>query len=148
MKTDLPLDAYTILLAEDDDGHAELIREQLIDACVASPLLRFRDGQEVLDFFNPGAGRYRPEQAYLLILDIRMPKVDGVRVLRWVKAQTHLRNIPVIMLTTTDDPAEIATCYQLGCNCYINKPIKFASFEETLRRLGLFIRIMRITRAM
>ncbi|MCX6031007.1 MAG: response regulator [Chloroflexi bacterium] len=136
----------TILIAEDDDGHAELIREHLVDAGVSNPLLRFRDGQEVWDFLaeiGPGPKR-KHHHAYLLLLDIRMPKMDGVEVLRKVKAHPALKTMPVIMLTTTDDPREVEACYQLGCSSYVTKPVDFLRFAEALKRLGLFVTIMQV----
>jgi CheY-like chemotaxis protein len=136
----------TVLIAEDDDGHAELIMDNLREAGVFNRMLRFRDGQEVLDFFfEKGEGeRCAKGHAYLLLLDIRMPKVDGVEVLRQIKADPELKNIPVIMLTTTDDPREIKNCYSLGCSCYVTKPVHYDKFAEMLRRLGLFIVIVQV----
>lgn len=135
----------TILITDDDDGHADLIREHLEDAGVGNSFLRFRDGQEILDFlFQPDSqtGIDKPGN-YLLLLDIRMPRVDGVEVLRRIKSDQHLHTMPVIMLTTTDDPREIEKCYELGCNCYVTKPVDFTMFAETLKRLGLFILVLR-----
>jgi len=136
----------TILIAEDDDGHAELIQEYLQEAGVRNPVLRFRDGQATLDFmFRRGEGSQRQSgRAYLLLLDIRMPKVDGIQVLRQMKGDPELHKIPIIMLTTTDDPREIETCYSLGCNCYITKPVEFSKFAETIKRLGLFIVVVQV----
>ena len=136
----------TIVVVEDDDGHAELIQEHLQETGLHNPILRFSDGQAVLDFlFRVGEGPKRSTgRAYLLLLDIRMPKVDGVEVLRRMKADHELRNIPVIMLTTTDDPREVEACYRLGCNCYITKPVEFNKFADTLKRLGLFIVVMQV----
>ena len=70
--------------------------------------------------------------------------IDGVEVLRRVKGSPSLRNMPVIMLTTTDDPREVEECYRLGCNCYVTKPIEFTSFSEALRTLGLFVTIVQV----
>lgn len=140
----------TILIAEDDDGHAELIRDNLHEAGLRNQLIRFRDGQEALDFFfAPPAGdapRREPGLAYLLLLDIRMPKVDGVAVLKRIKATPELKKLPVIMLTTTDDPREIRTCYDLGCNCYVTKPVDYEKFTDILTRLGLFLLVVQVPR--
>ena len=148
METIHPGETLTILIAEDDDGHAELILEHLEEAGLRNPMVRFRNGQEVLDYLAPLAsalpgGR---ELAYLLLLDINMPRVDGMEVLRRLKGSEATRSIPVIMLTTTDDPVEVATCYRLGCNCYIAKPMGFEAFAETLRRLGLFLQVMHVAK--
>jgi CheY-like chemotaxis protein len=136
----------TILIAEDDDGHAELVEEQFREAGIHNEIRRFRDGQEILDFlFERGPGPKREHgRAYVLLLDIRMPKVDGVEVLRQVKAEPGLRGLPVLMLTTTDDPREIERCYALGCSCYIAKPVQFVRFVETLKRLGLFLMVVQV----
>lgn len=74
-----------------------------------------------------------------------MPRLDGVEALRRIKSDEALSRIPVIMLTTTDDPSEIEECYLLGCNCCVTKPVEFEAFTETLNRLGLFIMIMRVS---
>ena len=138
----------TILIAEDDDGHAELIQDHLREAGVNNPMRRFRDGQEAWDYLNTvNGGEHRENgKAYLLLLDIRMPRMDGVEVLRRVKESPALRNMPVIMLTTTDDPREVEACYRLGCNCYVTKPIDFTRFSEALRTLGLFVMIVQVAR--
>ncbi len=136
-----------ILLAEDDDGHADLIIENLSEAGVNNHFVRFSDGEEALEFFfatDNSPSRYQHGQAYLMLLDIRMPKIDGVQVLERIKRTPHLRNMPVIMLTTTDDPREVERCHQLGCNSYITKPVIFTSFVETLRRLGLFLLVIQV----
>lgn len=143
--------AVTILIAEDDDGHAELICDNLLEAGINNPMIRFRNGQEALDFFfdtsPPGssaAPRRQPGQAYMLLLDIRMPRVGGVEVLRQIKADPQLKNMPVIMLTTTDDPREIQNCYALGCSCYVTKPVDYQQFSEMLVRLGLFLLVVQV----
>jgi CheY-like chemotaxis protein len=135
----------TVLIAEDDDGHAELIRDLLQEVGVLNPTLRFRDGQEVLDFLAGDAdAKLRSGHRYLLLLDIRMPRVNGVEVLRHMKADARLKDIPVIMLTTSDSPKEVQECYHLGCNCYVTKPVEFGKFAEVLRQLGLFLLIVHV----
>jgi CheY-like chemotaxis protein len=136
----------TILIAEDDDGHAELIREHLLEAGIANPIVRFLNGQEAWNFLaRTGPGPHRQEkQSYLLLLDIRMPKMDGVELLRLIKADPALHAMPVIMLTTTNDPREVKECYELGCNSYVTKPVNYQQFAEALKRLGLFILIMQV----
>jgi CheY-like chemotaxis protein len=97
----------------------------------------FRDGQAILDFFaTRPAGAH---ETYLILLDIRMPKVDGIEVLRRLKQDKDLCKLPVIMLTTTDDAREVERCYVLGCNVYIQKPVDYERFAEAIRRLGLFV---------
>jgi len=135
-----------ILIAEDDEGHAGLIRKNLVRAGIVNELLYFKDGQEIVDFlFQKGDGRkLQPETAYILLLDIRMPKLDGVEVLAQVKADPKLRKIPVIMITTTDDPREVEKCHALGCSNYIAKPIEYESFVNSIRQLGLFLAVVEV----
>jgi len=73
-----------------------------------------------------------------------MPKMDGIEVLQKIKSDDELKNLPVMMLTTTDDPREVEKCYALGCNIYITKPVDFPKFAETLKRLGLFIQVVKV----
>jgi CheY-like chemotaxis protein len=134
----------TILIAEDDDGHAELIQEHLRESGLNNPMLRFRDGLEVMAHL---AGPIGPATACLLLLDINMPKLDGLEVLRRLKADPATRAIPIVMLTTTDDPGEVAASYQLGCNFYIAKPMAFEAFAETLLALGRFIQVLQVARS-
>ena len=105
-----------IVLAEDDDGHASLVERNLKRAGVANGIQRLKDGQEAIDFFSgngASSGQTTP-QPMLLLLDIKMPRVDGIEVLRQLKSNPQTAVIPVIMLTTTDDPREIQRCYELG----------------------------------
>jgi CheY-like chemotaxis protein len=138
-----------ILLAEDDDGHAQLIERNLKRAGVVNDIVRTKDGQEALDFVHyQGAYASRSNGTPLLmLLDINMPRVDGIGVLRSLKADPATAQIPVIMLTTTDDPREVERCYQLGCSVYITKPVQYESFVEALKRLGLFLEIIKIPTA-
>jgi CheY-like chemotaxis protein len=136
----------TIIIADDDDGHAELIKEGLQNSGVVNPFLRFSHGEELWDFFNGKKihdSTFDRSKAYLLLLDINMPRMDGIEVLKRMKEDDHLKEIPVMMLTTTDDPREVEKCYRLGCNVYITKPVDFAVFAETLRRIGLFIQVVK-----
>ena len=140
------VDEVVILIVEDDDGHALLTEKNLRRAGIRNEMLRFKDGQEILDFlFRKGEGRKRENQAaYLLLLDIRIPKIDGVEVLRQIKQDGELRKIPVIMLTTMDDPREVEACHQLGCSHYIVKPVEYDKFADVLRQLGLFLKIVQV----
>jgi len=137
-----------ILVAEDDEGHFALIQRNLQRAGVKGPILRFSDGQEILDFlFARGEGRRRRNgETYVLLLDIRMPKVDGLDVLRRLRADAVLRRVPVIILTTTDDPVEVEHSYRAGCGLYIAKPVQYDRFVETIRRIGMFLSIVRVPR--
>lgn len=129
-----------ILLAEDDDGHAQLIERNLKRAGVVNPIVRVVDGQAALDYIRQGGNG----QPLLLLLDINMPRLDGIEVLRQLKADPHTSKLPVIMLTTTDDPREVDRCYAMGCSVYITKPVRYESFVEALRRLGMFLEIVKL----
>lgn len=135
-----------ILIAEDDAGHARLIEKNLTRVGLHNPIQRFENGQEVLDFlFRRGPGPHRLSNTpYLLMLDIRMPKVDGVETLRQIKEDNILRKLPVIMLTTTDDPREIERCHLLGCNSYIVKPVDYDKFAEAIAQLGMFVSLVKV----
>ncbi len=138
--------AMTILIAEDDMGHAALIQKNLRRAGINNEIIHFKDGQEALDFLygNSDQQKFQNGTSYLLLLDIRMPKVDGVEVLRRVKEDQRLRKMPVIMITTTDDPREVAHCHELGCSNYITKPIEYDNFVEAIRQLGLFLMVVEV----
>lgn len=133
-----------ILLAEDDDGHAALIQRNLQRAGIANEIIRFQDGRELLNFlFREGPEPHRKSHTpYLLLLDIRMPKVDGIEALKQIKSDKALRRIPVIMLTTMDDPNEVTNCHELGCNNYVVKPVNPESFIDSIRQLGLFLLVV------
>jgi len=137
----------TILIAEDDAGHAGLIRKNLGRAGIINTVKHFEDGQACLDylFCRGEEGETRKSgDSYVLLLDIRMPKVDGVEVLRQVKADPELRKIPVIMITTTDDPREVEHCHALGCSNYITKPVEYEAFVNAIRQLGLFLSVVQV----
>ena len=141
-------ESLTILLAEDDDGHANLIHRNLERAGLANGFHRVSDGQEALDYVR-GEGAYAGQTAepnVLLLLDINMPRVDGIEVLRQLKGNPVTAMIPVIMLTTTDDPREVERCYQLGCNVYITKPVDYDGFINAIQQLGLFLQVVRVPR--
>src|SRR6266511_2598474 len=146
MKTASMTKEVIILIADDDAGHARLIEKNLQRAGLHNSVLRFEDGQDILDFlFRRGGGPKRmPDTPYLLLLDIRMPKVDGIEVLRQLKADSDLRKLPVSILTTTDDPREVARCHELGCNNYIVKPVGYEKFAEAVQQLGLFISLVQV----
>jgi CheY-like chemotaxis protein len=135
-----------ILIAEDDEGHASLIKKNLRRAGISNEIIHFKDGSEILEFLmKSNNGRHRESgTAYLLLLDIRMPKVDGVEVLRQVKQDEELRKIPVIMITTTDDPREVENCHRLGCSNYITKPIDYDKFVDSIKQLGLFLMVVEV----
>ena len=157
-------ETVSIVLIEDDDGHATLVERNLRRAGISNGFVRFRDGQQALDYFfgpapdtgaggavaataSPAAGAYPPCEDltnFVVLLDLKMPRVDGFEVLRRLKESPKTAAVPVIVLTTTDDPREIARCYELGCNVYICKPVEYDAFIEAVRRLGFFLQVVKL----
>jgi CheY-like chemotaxis protein len=135
-----------ILIAEDDEGHATLIKKNLKRAGLLNEIKHFKDGQEILDFlFGNGENNTKQKDTgYLLLLDIRMPKIDGEEVLKKIKEHEELHKMPVIMITTTDDPREVEKCHLLGCNNYLTKPVDYAKFVDVIRQLGLFLLVVEV----
>ena len=135
-----------IIIAEDDQGHAALIKKNLKRSGLANEFIHFTDGEATLEYlFKKGRESERATGVpLLLLLDIKMPKVDGIEVLRQVKNDPELRKIPVTMITTTDDPREVENCYKLGCSSYITKPIDYDKFVEAIRKLGLYLMVVEI----
>lgn len=136
--------SVNIILVEDDDGHALLVEKNLRRAGLVNGFQRLRDGQEALDYFFGGDLARADLQQLVVLLDVNMPRVNGVEVLRRMKQEAAIAAIPVIMLTTTDDPREIAHCYEVGCNVYITKPVEYEDFIEAVRRLGFFLQVVKL----
>lgn len=131
----------SIVLAEDNEGHAILIKRNLKRANVQYPIIHLQDGEETLNFFERRGDGPRMEQGmkYILLLDISMPKMTGIEILTRLKNDPDLKGIPVIIVTTTDNPLEIQHCYDLGCTSYIMKHIDYHQFSRKIRELGSFI---------
>ncbi len=119
-----------ILIAEDDLGHFLLAKRQIRNAGVSREIVHFSDGQLARDFLNDNCIDASNTQ-YLLLLDIRMPKIDGIEILEYVKKHPCLKDIPVIIVSTSDNRANITKCKQLGCDGYIVKPLD-GTFVERL----------------
>lgn len=136
----------TILLVDDDEGHAELVRRHFRRVGISNEIVSISRGDDALNFvFRRGRHAARPEGALIVLLDINMPGgVDGVEVLRQIKADPTRKKVPVFMLTTTDDPREVDRCYELGCGGYLKKPIDPNQFVESVTRLGHFISVVRL----
>lgn len=133
----------TVLIAEDDDGHAALIESNLRDAGLLNPITRFRNGKELWDYLTADDHRVG---AYVLLLDLKMPVMDGYEVLARIKGSPELARIPVIVVTTTGLPEEIERCYDLGCNSYVTKPVDAGQFIEAVRALGMFLMVVEVPR--
>jgi CheY-like chemotaxis protein len=134
-----------VLIADDDPGHVRLIEKNLQRAGLHNPFEWFENGQDILDFlFCRGPRQRAKEASYLILLDIRMPKVDGVQVLRQIKADPELKKVPVIMLTTTDDPREVENCHSIGCSNYLVKPVDYERFADAIKQFGMFISLVQV----
>ncbi len=130
-----------IILAEDDENHALLIRRNLARIGVDNHVLHFGNGEEVLRFFLSQVEV--PQKDFcrcILILDLKMPRVDGMEVLETLKSHPVLKKVPVVVFSTTDNKNEIEECYRLGCSGYIVKPISYEQFTDVVSRLGLFLK--------
>ncbi|MDP3543156.1 MAG: response regulator [Elusimicrobiota bacterium] len=130
-----------ILLVEDDPGDVEMIVEVLKkEAEIANEIVVARDGAEALDYLKcEGAYAERPfDCPIVVLLDIKLPKVNGIEVLREIKNSEKLKNAPIVMLTSSREPADLAECYRLGVNAYVVKPVKFEEFFAAVTTVGIF----------
>jgi CheY-like chemotaxis protein len=136
----------TILLVEDDPGHALLIEKNLRRAGIANSIIKLDDGQKTVDFiFRKVASNENDQAPFIILLDLNLPVLSGYQVLQAIKSDERTKNIPVVILTTTDNPHEISRCYELGCNVYITKPVEYEQFSDAIRKLGLFLSIVRVS---
>ncbi|HWK03189.1 MAG TPA: response regulator [Puia sp.] len=131
-----------ILFVEDDADDAELTIRQLKKSHLANNLVHLRDGGEALDFlFATGkfaGGKYSSCRPKVILLDIQMPKMNGIEVLQQVRANERTRDIPVVMLTSSNQDPDIHKCYQLGANSYIIKPVEFDKLAEAIKTIGFY----------
>jgi CheY-like chemotaxis protein len=135
---------YILIMVEDDEGHALLIRKNLERAGIGNEIVHFSDGAAALAYFFDGHTEQHRREKSLVLLDLNLPEVDGYEVLRQLKSSEATKNIPVIVLTTTDSPREIDQCYALGCNVYITKPVDYDSFSDAIRKLGLMLAVVKV----
>lgn len=141
--------AFPILIVDDDEGHVELVRRNLRRIALSNSITALHDGARALEYvFRRGEFGQRASDNPLLLLDLNMPgTINGVEVLRQIKSSPATQKMPVIILSTTDDPREISRCYELGCSVYITKPVDSTQFIEAIKRLGLFLQIIRVSPA-
>ena len=139
-------EAVTILLVEDDPGHAVLIEKNLRRGGIANAIVAVDDGQKAVDFLLKRNGYQDDTHStpLVILLDLNLPVLDGYQVLKIIKNDEHTKNIPVIILTTTDNPAEVAKCYELGCNVYVTKPVEYEAFSRAIQNLGLLLSIIKV----
>jgi CheY-like chemotaxis protein len=130
-----------ILLVEDDPSDVGLTRRAFAKSRIANELIVAEDGQEALDYlFGRGAqaGREVNELPALVLLDLKLPRVDGLEVLRRIRADPRTKRLPVVILTTSQEEQDVANSYDLGANSNIRKPVDFAQFVEAVEHLGLY----------
>lgn len=135
------MNSKIILLVEDNPSDIGLTKRALKKSRVANELVVAEDGQEALDYlFGAGAyaGRDVAQAPALILLDIKLPKVDGLEVLRQIRANVRTRRLPVVILTSSKEEQDMAAGYDLGVNSYIRKPVDFTQFAQAVEQLGLY----------
>ena len=133
--------AAEIILVEDNPSDADLIKRALNKNNVANKILHLKDGQEVIDYlFGEGQwkGRTTANTPKVILLDLKMPKVSGIEVLKRIKSNQETMGIPVVVLTSSKEDPDIKECYKLGVNSYVVKPVGFEDFSRTVAQLGLY----------
>ena len=129
-----------ILLAEDSENDVELTLNALEHQGLINEIDVVRDGAEALDYLyarGPFADRPGGTPA-LVLLDLKMPKIDGLDVLRLIKADPHLKTVPIVMLTSSREEQDVVESYELGVNAYVVKPVDFSEFMDAVRQIGVF----------
>lgn len=141
-----PIKPVTIIMVEDDEGHARLIEKNIRRAGVSNEIVSFTDGTSALAYLmgRDGTGEVNQGRQLLVLLDLNLPDMTGVDILEKVKGNEHTKRSPVVVLTTTDDQREIQRCYDLGANVYITKPVDYEGFANAIRQLGLFFSVIQV----
>ena len=127
--------ANVILLVEDNEDHAEIIRQYLDEDDIDKEIHWAKDGQEAIDFVHRKGVHANAPRPSLIILDLNLPKANGMEVLKEIKEDYDLKVIPVVVLTTSDQNEEMIKCYRLGVNSYITKPVKLDDYLEKIHSL-------------
>jgi CheY-like chemotaxis protein len=129
-----------ILLVEDDPNDVELTISALGEHNLANEVVVARDGAEALDYLHRrGSFTARPDtNPAVVLLDLKMPRVDGIQVLKQMKTDHHLRSIPVVVMTSSRESRDLEECYNLGVNAYVVKPVQFADFVGAVKQVGIF----------
>lgn len=130
-----------ILLVEDNPSDIELTRRAMVRNHIANELVVMNDGQAALDYLlgeGAHAGRDLAHQPALTLLDLKLPKIDGLEVLRRLRADPRTHRLPVVILTSSKEQEDLASGYDLGANSYIRKPVDFHAFSDAIHHLGLY----------
>jgi CheY-like chemotaxis protein len=131
-----------IILVEDDEGHAELIMDNLKEGGINNEIVHFDNGQKAVDAILSSDNNIFPGEVVML-LDMNLPGLDGIQVLKSLRENEKTKKMPICMLTTTENKTEIQKCYDLGCNNYITKPIEYSEFQDTMKKLGMLFSIVK-----
>ena len=139
-------EAVTIAMIEDDEGHARLIQRNLRRAGIHNEIVPLADGASAISFLfgSDGSGLANQGRPLLVLLDLNLPDMSGIDILKRLKENERLRVSPVVVLTTSDDKSEIRRCYDLGCNVYITKPVDYEKFANAVQQFGLFMYVMEV----
>lgn len=130
-----------ILLVEDNADDEDLTLMAFKQAKILNEVVVARDGEQALDFLfcrGPHQGRNPEHKPAIVLLDLKLPKIDGLEVLRRMREHENTKHIPVVVLTSSREEQDIAASYRLGCNSYVRKPVNFSSFADSARQLGLY----------
>ena len=127
--------ANIVLLVEDNEDHAEMVKQSFGDDNIPTEIFWVKDGQEALDFLQRKGAHTQAPRPTLILLDLNLPKANGLEVLQVIKEDDDLKIIPVVMLTTSDRNDEILQCYRLGANSFITKPVRFEEYLDKLQSL-------------
>jgi two-component system response regulator len=130
-----------ILLVEDNPSDADLTRRALVKGRIANDLVVAEDGQEAMDYLRgegAWAGRNCADLPALILLDLKLPKIPGLEVLRLVRADPLIRRVPVVILTSSNEDQDIGAAYDIGVNSYVRKPVDYKEFQVAIENLGLF----------
>ena len=136
--------SVSIVMIEDDEGHARLIEKNIRRAGILNDIKHFTDGTSALQFLWHSPEGPALNGPALVLLDLNLPDMSGTDILTRIKGDEALKRTPVVVLTTTDDKVEIERCYDLGCNVYITKPVNYESFANAIRQLGLFFSVIQV----
>jgi DNA-binding response OmpR family regulator len=131
-------------MIEDDGGHARLIERNMRRGGLPNPMIHLSDGASAKRYFDELQAEHAGIAPILVLLDLNLPDMSGLEILDYLKSKCHLKRAPVIVLTTTDDEAEIERCYDLGCCVYITKPVDYDQFASAVRQLGQFLAVIKI----